>query len=352
MINRMPVSNIKRRIDRAAYGASQLARTAFFTGHYLLAARLAPPVDTPPRQGRLPGWAEITRDLQSLYKRDWENIEAGHYKAPPDIRPNARWAFRQSLKFLNDLPSVHSRRRRGTNSEVFNDQTKGKYPRYYLQNFHNQTDGWLSDDSAGMYDFQVETLFTGGADAMRRQAFPSIAGIARSQDDKPLTVLDVGCGTGRFLADIYRNYPSVVPIGLDLSRAYLKKADYHLRRAADRQFLEVNAESIPLPDASVDVVTTVFLFHELPKKVRRVVAGEMARVLKPGGTLVFVDSIQRGDHVAYDELLDRFPFGFHEPYYRDYVRDDLEGVFAESGLMCRSVERAFFSRVMVLQRVR
>lgn len=352
MTNRMPLSSFKRRIDRAAYGASQLARTAFFSGHYMLAARLTPPVDMPARTGRLPGWAEITKDLQSLYKRDWENIEAGHYRVPPDIRPNARLAFRQSLKFLNDLPSVHNRRRRGASSEVFNDQTKGKYPRYYLQNFHHQTDGWLSDESADMYDFQVEALFTGGADAMRRQAFPAIAEVARSQDDKPLTLLDVGCGTGRFLADVYRNFPSVIPMGLDLSCAYLKKADHHLRRAADRQLLEANAESIPLPDTSVDIVTTIFLFHELPKKIRRAVAGEMARVLKPGGTLVFVDSIQRGDHAAYDELLDRFPFGFHEPYYRDYVRDGLEEVFAEAGLQCISIERAFFSRVMVLKKIR
>ena len=53
--------------------------------------------------------------------------------------------------------------------------------------------------------------------------------------------------------------------------------------------------AIPLPDASQDIVTTVFLFHELPPEVRRRVAAEMARVLKPGGLLVFIDSLQMGD---------------------------------------------------------
>lgn len=341
---------LRNRIDRAAYGASQLARTAFFTGHYLLAARLSPPLDAPPPENRLPGWSEITADLQALYKRDWANIEAGLYRPPPDMLPRPGEVLKQSLKFLNDLPAVHGRRRRGVNSEVFTDETRKDYPRYYLQNFHYQTDGWLSDESASMYDFQVETLFTGGADAMRRQALPTIGEIARAHDDKAVTLLDVGCGTGRFLADVYRNFPSIVPIGLDLSRAYLEKADHALRRAADRQFIEANAESIPLPDASVDVVTTVYLFHELPRKVRRSIAAEMARVLKPGGTLVFVDSIQRGDHPAYDDLLDRFPFGFHEPYFLDYVRDDLEAVFDDAGLDCWSVDRAFFSRVMVFRK--
>ena len=32
-------------------------------------------------------------------------------------------------------------------------------PRYYMQNFHYQTDGWMSEGSAELYDFQVEVLF-------------------------------------------------------------------------------------------------------------------------------------------------------------------------------------------------
>ena len=39
-------------------------------------------------------------------------------------------------------------------------------------------------------------------------------------------------------------------------------------------------------------VTCVYLFHELPGDVRRAVAAEMARVLRPGGLVVLVDSIQ------------------------------------------------------------
>lgn len=39
-------------------------------------------------------------------------------------------------------------------------------------------------------------------------------------------------------------------------------------------------------------VTCVYLFHELPGEVRRAVAAEMMRVLRPGGLVVLVDSIQ------------------------------------------------------------
>ena len=57
-------------------------------------------------------------------------------------------------------------------------------------------------------------------------------------------------------------------------------------------------ESIPLPDESQDAVTSIFMFHELPPKVRRIVLSEFARVLKPGGRLVLVDSLQHGDEHA------------------------------------------------------
>jgi ubiquinone/menaquinone biosynthesis C-methylase UbiE len=52
---------------------------------------------------------------------------------------------------------------------------------------------------------------------------------------------------------------------------------------------------------SQDAVTSLFLFHELPLKVRRIVFRECARVLKPGGRLVLVDSLQRGDRPDYAE---------------------------------------------------
>jgi hypothetical protein len=57
------------------------------------------------------------------------------------------------------LPAVHRRRESGDHSEVLTEETRGKRPRYYLQNFHFQSGGWMTDESAQRYDTQVEVLF-------------------------------------------------------------------------------------------------------------------------------------------------------------------------------------------------
>src|SRR3546814_1400473 len=108
------------------------------------------------------------------------------------------------------------------------------------------------------------------------------------------------------------------------------------------------AYEMRISDWSSDVCSSDLLFHELPRQVRRRVVAEIARVLRAGGRFVFADSIQRGDRSDYDDLLDRFPLAFHEPYYADYVRDDLTALFRDAGLTVLSVERAFFSRIMTV----
>src|SRR5579871_2029463 len=325
-------------LDSLLYGASQTVRVGWFMGQYRAAQSLAPrlpasrwpkPGAATPRVGRA-----LMADLRALLRRDWENIRAGLYKPPHDMLPSPAAALRQALRFFADLPAVNLRRRERSNSEVFEQAPDTGYPRYYLQNFHYQTDGYLSDRSAALYDYQVEVLFLGGADAMRRQALPALR---RHLADRPpnqsaARLLDVACGTGRFLSFVKDNFPGLHATGLDLSPAYLKEAARTLQRWGGAELVHGNAERMPFADASFDAVTCVYLFHELPRAVRERVTREIARVLKPGGLLVLVDSLQRGDAPRYDALLERFPVSFHEPYYADYIGHDLSALFADAGL--------------------
>ena len=94
-------------------------------------------------------------------------------------------------------------------------------------------------------------------------------------------------------------------------------------------------------------MTSIYLFHEVPPSVRRAIAAEFARVLKPGGLLVFMDSLQPGDDADFDGLLERFPIGFHEPYYPSYLREDLRALFEGAGLRVVSEEPVFLSKRVV-----
>ncbi len=344
------------RAGRVVYTLSQAARIAWFLGQYRLAAlRAAPavrPEDIPPD---MPSERAIFARIATLLRQDRANIQAGLYRMPQDWLPRPRAALRTSRRFLADLDAVTRRRAAGKAQEVFetrHTEGRGGYPRYYLQNFHYQSGGWLTDESAGLYDWQVETLFYGTADTMRRQALVPLAehiraAAAAGRRVPELRLLDLACGTGRFLGTVKDNWPRLPCIGLDLSPNYLRRARERLRRRSWLGFVDAPAEAIPLADGSLDLVTSIYLFHELPAKVRRRVAAEIARVLRPGGRFVLVDSFQRGDDPPLDPLLEFFPRTYHEPYFRDYVGTDLDALFGAAGLRPAGHRLALFSKVSV-----
>ncbi len=339
--------------SRMGYALGQGTRVAWYFSHYLLAARIAgrtsPPSDTSRPRKYTAKRDAVIQSLRNLFEQDLRNIEAGHYAMPHDLVPNPLSLARGSRRFFRDLPSVRKRRAARVNTDVPAGKASG-FPRYYRQNFHYQSEGYLSDKSAKLYDFQVETLFTGAADAMRRQALVPISEYVRAHDQRRLSLLDVACGTGRFLSFVKDNFPRLSSTGLDLSPHYLRRSERLLRRWRDVTMLHANAEQIPMDDASQDIVTCIYLFHELPPKVRKVVAAEIARVLKPGGILVFVDSLQFGDRDGLDGLLDLFPDEFHEPYYASYAEQDLSRLFGEQGLTQCSEDFAFLSKVLVFSK--
>ena len=342
-------------IEKLQYGMRQGARVAWYAGHYLAAQRLAGHGkrlgDTPTAPGHpMPTGSSVYTAMRRLFERDLANIEAGLYRMPDDGLRNPLRLMARSRRFFRDLPRVDARRTAHGHSEVLSEARKGRYPRYYLQNFHYQTDGWLSRESAKLYDTQVEILFSGSADAMRRQALVPLRAAMSGRDQRGLKLLDVACGTARFLRFVKENYPRLPVTGLDLSADYLEEAREGLARRSGVDWVEANAEAMPLGDAEFDLVSSIFLFHELPPKVRSVVAGEIARVLKPGGILILVDSIQYGDIPEFDGLLDAFPVNFHEPYYKGYAQSDLVALFGEAGLERVSEDVAFLSKVVTFRK--
>ena len=293
---------------------------------------------------------EVRRSMESLERIDWQEAEAGIYpKSQLFDAPWLEWAKKYPLVWC-DMPRTWERRKNNKTRDIPRNVNEEDYPNYYLQNFHHQTDGYLSKHSAEIYDLQVEILFNGTADSMRRRVLaPLKRGLKKnlSKKSKKVTVLDIATGTGRTLQQIQSALPEVELYGLDLSGSYLKQASKYLSsRSGDLvQLTKGNAENMPYSSGSFQALTCVFLFHELPRSARQNVLNECFRLLEPGGTLDLADSIQIEDSPKFTSIMENFHKIFHEPYYRDYIIDDINLRLDESGFTSITSESHFMTKV-------
>jgi ubiquinone/menaquinone biosynthesis C-methylase UbiE len=131
-------------------------------------------------------------------------------------------------------------------------------------------------------------------------------------DHRPPTarVLEVGCGTGHWLAGL--SPFAAQAIGLDLSAGMLAQAQ---RRAVQLGLVRGRAGQLPFPASSFNLVYCVNAIHHFQQQ--RVFVSEARRLLRPGGALAIVGMDPRahrhGWYVydyfedTYDLDLDRFP---------------------------------------------
>jgi ubiquinone/menaquinone biosynthesis C-methylase UbiE len=338
-------------LDRFGYIARQSARVGWFMGHYAASAGFGDKTGGERRKtaGPMPSRDEIFSDLVDVFRRDLENAASGVYPLPRDHDGGILEMVSRSRRFFADLPGAVRRRLEGNGREIEQQDRAEGLPDYFVQNFHYQTGGYLTRESAELYDLQVEVLFSGSTNAMRRQCLAPVFDYVRGRDQRRLSFLDVACGTGRFLRFTKEAFPRMTVKGCDLSMAYVDEALDHVR-PYDIEVSCANAERLPDDDQSLDILTSQFLFHELPPEVRRIITGEFARVLKPGGLLVFLDSLQLGDRGNYDNLLRAFPQAFHEPYYASYLEEDLLRMFAERDLRPVRHEPVFLSKLIVCEK--
>ena len=340
-------------IDRLAYAARQASRVAWYMGHGIATGQFRqtqPGVSEVTRQRpreKGPGLDRLMRDLASCFQRDLDNVATGYYPLPRDADGSPAELMKRSRAFMADVPVAAERKAKGAGTEVYSADKAEELPAYFLQNFHYQTGGYLTEESAEIYDMQVDVLFSGSTNAMRRECLVPLHDRMKGRDQRKVHLADIACGTGRFGRFVKQAWPRINLTLSDLSAAYLKEAERHLKDYSGVSFEVANAETLPFDDNSVDVLTSIYLFHEVPPKVRRIIAKEWARVLKPGGRLIFMDSLQLGDVEGYDGMLKSFPVNFHEPYYGSYIKEDLAAIFADAGLTHVESRPVFLSKLVV-----
>ncbi len=107
--------------------------------------------------------------------------------------------------------------------------------------------------------------------------------------DGEVDIIDVGCGTGNLTARVLERFPGARVLGVDPSDGM--KDIYTGRFCQERRvnFVTGNALKLPVDDELFDVVLSSLALHHVLPDDRWRCARQLARVLKPGGTLVYAD---------------------------------------------------------------
>jgi ubiquinone/menaquinone biosynthesis C-methylase UbiE len=117
------------------------------------------------------------------------------------------------------------------------------------------------------------------------RAHQATLALAASIVHQPMSVLDIGCGTGKLLRRAHTYWPEAQLIGVDPANGMIEMAK---RLTPNATFSTGMAEALPLQDASVELALSTSSFHHWQDQA----AGlrEIARVLRPGGYFILVDA--------------------------------------------------------------
>jgi arsenite methyltransferase len=173
---------------------------------------------------------------------------------------------------------------------------------------------------------QLDCLPAEATESFAGVSYPFVADIIREGD----AVLDVGSGSGTdTLIAAMLVGPTGIVYGLDMTRAMREKLERNVAamKIGNVRVVEGNAEQIPLPDASIDVVTSNGVLNLVPDKPAAF--AEIARVLKPGGRLQISDIALR---VPVSEQSRADPRLWAECVVGAIVEDDYVGLLRAAGL--------------------
>lgn len=107
--------------------------------------------------------------------------------------------------------------------------------------------------------------------------------------------VDIGCGPGQLVRALARRVgPSGHVLGIDPSAEMIDYATARTAALPHCRFEVGTAQSLNLPDTSVDVVTSTFVMHHIPEAKRAAALAQMFRVLRPGGRLLLADTHPTG----------------------------------------------------------
>ncbi|MEU1807429.1 class I SAM-dependent methyltransferase [Micromonospora aurantiaca (nom. illeg.)] len=205
-------------------------------------------------------------------------------------------------------------------------------PDWYTDyDIHIQPGSFFSDDmSAYVYEFGARIVMLRDNDGYKfhtlfaRTALPEVPAATR--------IVDIGCGFGKSTRPLPARYPTAQVIGVDLAAPGLRLAHAEAEATGVAiDYRQADGRSTDIEPGSCDVVTGTMVLHEMPAAAVRETIVEAARLLKPGGSLRFLEFMLTGDPLR-DATVYEHAERNNEPFFHDLFGADLIEVCTEAGL--------------------
>ena len=132
-----------------------------------------------------------------------------------------------------------------------------------------------------------EEYFESGRENVRREILTDMINICQGRDPKSMTVLEIGCGSGRITRALAETFGQVFAV--DISGEMIRQAREALRDVPNARVFQNNgADLTVLGDIQVDFAFSYIVFQHIPSRdVIRSYVREVHRLLRPGGLFKF-----------------------------------------------------------------
>ncbi len=208
-------------------------------------------------------------------------------------------------------------------------------PRYYKNvEIHTQPGNYHGSPFAGiMYHWMIGP-FLCHRDDNDEMGWALANGIPKG-DYK--TIVDLGCAIGKSTFPYCDLYPEAKVYGVDYAAPQLK---YGHKLAEQRgkavHFVQALAEDMPFEDNSVDLVTAIWLYHEVNRRAMDEIAWEALRILKPGGIFAIMESppfkvLNEDYHPLSEFLLDSTGRRMEDPFIPLFFSLDRKEILNTAG---------------------
>lgn len=207
---------------------------------------------------------------------------------------------------------------------IYKKFIKGGVPEYLARYYWW---AYLWEKSIWFFDHQpiINAILFGQYDTLLNK---TLAQVERKSGAK---LLQLTCVYGKLTPSLLHSTGNEVHL-CDVAVGQLELARGKTTEDADRCYLaRMNAESLGYANEAFDQVILFFLFHELPPQARQHVYDEIARVLKPGGSVLITEyGSTPHRHWLYRFRPSRWLFSHLEPFLPGFWQEDVQAKLHEA----------------------